>query len=337
MREAPAPPIAAPRTTILSADVPRARHDHAKPGPAREPVQGAGFLRALFWLADHAPRCLGRCGPWLARCAWYGAPVTRRALRLNAARLRPDFSPRQRDALGRAVLRSFIRFITDLAQAQRMSPARLSGMVEATEGIEHYEAARALRRGTIVVTAHLGSFEVGMATIASRERDVWVVFARDVFSRFEAMRRRVREALGVREARIEVGWPMWLELRDALSRDAVVMMQGDRLMPGQKGEDLPFLSGHMGLPTGPVRLAQLSGAPILPVFSIRQPNGQVRIIIDPPIELDPADDPVATRRRAMRRLAALLQTRIAQHPEQWLMLQPAWREDQPAGHRPEGA
>ena len=42
--------------------------------------------------------------------------------------------------------------------------------------------------------------------------------------------------------------------------DEVVAIQGDRVMPGQKGERLAFFDGHMLFPTGPVRLAIASGS-----------------------------------------------------------------------------
>ena len=72
-------------------------------------------------------------------------------------------------------------------------------------------------------------------------------------------------------------------LRNALANDEAVLIQGDRVMPGQKGQAVRFFGGHILLPTGPVRLALISGAPIIPVYSVRTPEGKIRLFIEKPI------------------------------------------------------
>ena len=55
----------------------------------------------------------------------------------------------------------------------------------------------------------------------------------------------LEDAVGFLEAPVDDGLSVWVGLRDALLRNEVVLMQGDRVMPGQRGMRLPFLSGHM--------------------------------------------------------------------------------------------
>ena len=117
-----------------------------------------------------------------------------------------------------------------------------------------------------------------------------VVFKRDDMSRFEQVRSALRKRLGVIEAPIDDGWTVWLRLRDALMRNEVVMLQADRVMPGQKGCPLPFLHGHVELPTGPIKLALASGAPVVPIFALRTRSGRMQINIEPPIFVEPSDE-----------------------------------------------
>ena len=77
-----------------------------------------------------------------------------------------------------------------------------------------------------------------------------------------------------------------MHLRDALRADEVVAIQGDRIMPGQKGQRMPFLGGHLLLPSGPAKLALASGAPIVPVFSLRTSSGKVKLFIEDAINVD---------------------------------------------------
>src|SRR6185437_11295988 len=89
--------------------------------------------------------------------------------------------------------------------------------------------------------------------------------------------------IGVVEVPLDQGWTVWMRLRDALANDEVVLIQGDRVMPGQKGQPVKFFDGHILMPTGPARLALVSGAPIIPVFFVRTPKGKIRLFIEDPI------------------------------------------------------
>ena len=168
----------------------------------------------------------------------------------------------------------------------------------------------------------MGSFEVGLAALTQVEPRVHVVFKRDRFARFEALRRRLRERLGVGEAAIDDGWPTLLRLRDALARDEVIVLQGDRAMPGQRSQSVPVLGGHLRLPVGPITLARLGGSPIVPVFTVRDVDGKFRVHLLDPIDAatpGPAADGVDP---ALARFAAALERFIAAHPTQWLVLEP---------------
>jgi KDO2-lipid IV(A) lauroyltransferase len=124
---------------------------------------------------------------------------------------------------------------------------------------------------------------------------------------------------------------MWVRLRDALARDEVVMIQADRVMPGQQGARVPFLGGHLLMPLGPIKLALATGAPIIPIFSHRTAIGRLRVTIERPIVVGRADCVSPGEDRAppaLAALGALIEQKVRAHPEQWFMLQPALCEDQ---------
>jgi KDO2-lipid IV(A) lauroyltransferase len=291
---------------------------------------GEFWLWYLFWNL--------RYFPWYARVtkgfflggAWRCAPSLRAPTLANAARiLGPGSSPAQREALAKGVLNSFFAFVEDVGRSLRQSPEDLVACIDSVEGEERYRRARALRRGAVVVTAHLGSFEVGAAALSQREPRVLVVFHRDARALFESMRARMRAKLGIVEAAVERGLEMWLEVRQALAEDAVVIAQGDRVMPGQRGRRVPFMGGHVLLPAGPVKLAAASGAPLIPIFTLRTAPGRFRVVIEEPIDCDSGAAEGDGIEHALLALAAVLEKHVRACPEQWLMLQLVWCEDQP--------
>lgn len=284
----------------------------------------AGFWLGLFFL-------MTRRTPWLARAlkrplVWIAvrsSRAVREGTTANGRRILPaGATENDLVSLTRGVLGSFYDFVCEIGQSLRMTHQQLASRIENVEGHDKYLAARAAKRGAIILTAHIGSFEVGMAALLEFERKIHVVFKRDV-GRFEQSRQALRKQLGVIEQAVDDGWGMWMHLRDALRADEVVAIQGDRIMPGQKGQRMPFLGGHLLLPSGPAKLALASGAPIVPVFSLRTSSGKVKLFIEDPINVDGDLD------QAMSQIAKVLEKYVSAYPQQWLMLHPAFCEDSP--------
>ncbi|MBS0197019.1 MAG: lysophospholipid acyltransferase family protein [Planctomycetes bacterium] len=268
---------------------------------------------------------------------WCSAGV-RAAIRVNSERIfGTRISARQQRRFARRVIGSFYDFVLDVGRASKMSAEGLAGLVESVKGLDAYRSARQAGRGAVLVTAHLGTFEAGLAALAREETRIRVVFKRDSVAAFEKMRVRLHDALGVVEAPIDDGMGTLLALRDSLLNNEVVVMQGDRAVPGQRSAIVPFLHGHLRMPTGPVRLAQLTGAPIIPVFAIPKGHGKYRVLLKPPInaesEAGSANDRTSTPSKALLALAASMAEVIAEYPHQWLALEPVFLEDTEDGRR----
>ncbi len=289
----------------------------------------ANFWREFmyFW-ASRWPRLVLLTRPFFLFFAFRFSHALRDGPTANARRfLGPDADEAQVERLRRAIVRSAYTSIYELGRAARSSPAQLREWVEQVDGAEHYHQARASGNGAILVTAHLGPFEVGMSALVPHERRIHVVFQRDDRASFDRLRSKLRTRLGVVEAAVDDGWSIWGRLRDALKADEVVLIQGDRVMPGQRGISVPFLGGHVLLPTGPIKLAMLTGSPIIPVFSVRTRVGRCRVIIDEPLAVPATPAPVDEHHPTLLAIARAIERQVAAHPDQWAVYERAWRED----------
>ena len=282
------------------------------------------WLNLMFFHSRRWPWIVRKFKPFWAWGAWNCSHYLQDNILCNAKRLLgEDSTPAQRDALGRAVVSNFLNFISDVGRSIGQSREQLLARIESVEGEEIYRQARQEKKGAIVLTAHMGSFEVGMAALLQHESHVHVLFQRDSFGLFEKTRSDLRKQLGVIEHCVNDGLAAWMRLREALANDQVVLIQGDRVMPGQKGQRIKVLGGEMVLPTGPVRLALATGAPIIPIFSVRNPDGKMRLFINEPIHVRQPQD----LQIAMDRIAFVLGDFLKRFPDQWLMVHRAWCDD----------
>jgi len=282
----------------------------------------------MLWGVERVPAVMGFLRPFLTGVAWRTVPWLRQNLLMNAARLLGAHSSfGQRAALARSVLLNNYDFVCDLGRSRRLSDRQLLDRIDTVDGLDRYTSARALKRGALLVTAHLGSFETGVVALRQHEPRVHVVFRRDSLARFERLRAEQRRRFGVCEAALDDGFDIWVQLRDALHRNEVVLMQGDRVMPGQKGVRVPFMGGHMMMPAGPVKLALASGAPVIPIFAPRTAKDRFKIILEQPILVEVSPGASTEVHPALLQLAAVIERYVKAYPDQWLALHRAWCED----------
>jgi len=283
----------------------------------------AFWLAKFFWICERIPRLALAARPLLCALAIVCSPSVRRNARSNARYLLGSDATRfQRMRLLFRTLSSFYLFCFDVARSCRDSPDEMRKRVRWIGGREIYRQARAAHRGMIVVTAHMGSFEVAMAELRAVEENVHVLFHRDAVGLFERQRGELRRRLGLHEAALDDGWTVWIKLREALLNDQVVVIQGDRVLPGQKGRCVPFMGGQMELPLAPIKLAIATGAPIVPIFSLRTPDGGIQLVVKEPVQISAGED----ESLPLLHWAQVLEQQIATHAHQWLMLVPAWHD-----------
>jgi KDO2-lipid IV(A) lauroyltransferase len=300
-----------------------------KPPAAPAPAPGAlanWWLRTLFRAARDQRWLITALRPLAEYIPVRASAKIRDATRCNARRLMsPSLSEWHcRRYAGKLVLR-FVDFIVDVGRSFGQTPEEMRQRIDGVVGHDNYLKARDLKRGAIVVTAHMGSFELGLAALTGIEKDVHVVFKRDSMDGFEQIRRNLRQTLGVHEAAIDDGWTTWIQLRDALTADHVVVLQGDRTWPGQRSAPVKIAHGHLRIPLGPVKLAIASGAPIIPIFTLATGDGRCRVFVEPMILVNPTNsddiEPV------LNQIGLVLEKYLTTYPDQWLILDRAFIED----------
>jgi len=269
---------------------------------------GAGVLGAL-------PR-RGRLAiaRGLAAVARFG--VERAAVRANLARVVPGADDRELAALVRAVFAHFAMCFADLVSTNRVEP-RPSRLLAGVEGLEHFESAAADGRGVVLLTAHLGNWELGGRLVAlSHGTPTWVVVE-------EERDARVGRFLRAGPAPVRFvtrGHPaVSVGLLAALRRRELVALQGDRALGTRGDVRVAFFGEAAPFPLGPFLLARAAGAPLVPAFCVLGPDRRYRVTLGPAIRVAPREEP-----EALTAWVGVLEAMVARHPEQWFNFYDVW-------------
>jgi KDO2-lipid IV(A) lauroyltransferase len=177
--------------------------------------------------------------------------------------------------------------------------------------------------GLIVWTAHLGNPEFASRLLEMHGRPVNV--ARVVEDKPAEKMLRDRMATDrLRIVDLKDGPRATIELLQALRRNEIVAMQGDRVYHPRSAVEIPFFSQPANFPLGPFLLSQVSGAPVLPGFVIRQGWLRYRVLMDEPIAPAASSDGQAGQLAAMRKAVGFLETTLHVHYDQWVNFFDFW-------------
>jgi len=265
-----------------------------------------------------------RGGRALASVYYRLRPKYLRAARRNLAVILAapeDSEPVRRAALD--MVASHFHAWVDFLHFATRSPEDAARLVEGVVGYSRIVEARLGGRGVLLLTAHLGNWEVGGLMLARVNQPIHVVLVPDIFPGVELERRRLHQRFGVAEIRVDRSIVPTLSVLRALGQNAIVAMQGDRDFDNT-GVAVPFFGREAFFPRGPLRVAMASGAAVLPAFIVRLPDGRYRAVVEEPLRIETEGDRDAALRTNLLRYVALLERYVRAYPEQWYCFYPFW-------------
>jgi KDO2-lipid IV(A) lauroyltransferase len=251
----------------------------------------------------------------------------KRAIARNLARVlgEPPGSRRVRRAV-REMSHHLAYYWTDLFRFAQLPPERLRRLVVGGGGHElaPLERLRAAGRRVILLTGHLGNWELGSVLAGQAGLPLSVVYVPDEFREAEEYRSFLRGRGDVEEIPIrpEERFASLPVLR-AFERGRVVAMQGDRDW-NDRGEPAPFFGAPARFPLGPFLLARMTGAVLVPVFIAYAPDRRFEIEVGEPIELERTEDRENDARRALARWLLVLEAAVRRWPTQWYTFYDFW-------------
>ncbi|MGW2959793.1 phosphatidylinositol mannoside acyltransferase [Streptomyces sp. NPDC001220] len=266
-----------------------------------------------------------RLGRTVADLAWRQRGKGVERLESNYARVLPDASPERLRELSRAGMRSYLRYWMESFRLPAWSEDRVrTGF--APKDVHHLTDGLASGRGVIIALPHLANWDLAGAWVTTELKTPFTTVAErlkpeTLYDRFVAY----RESLGM-EVLPHSGGSAFGTLARRLRDGGLICLVADRDLSAS-GVEVDFFGDKARMPAGPALLAQQTGAYLLPVTLWYDDTPVMKGRVHAPIDVPESGDRESKTSVMTQALADAFATGIADHPEDWHMLQRLWLAD----------
>jgi Kdo2-lipid IVA lauroyltransferase/acyltransferase len=305
--------------------------DQPHPAAAPVPPLGKRVKRAIRYFAVRAAigavaalpiRVARRIGEWFGGLAYHLARRERRWALEHLAVAFPDLPEPERRALARRCFRHLGRSAFELCCVRQMDRDPAAFVDFPAEDRAALERALAAKKGVLLVTGHVGNWELLGRTLGLTGYPIHTIAKESSDFRLTRLMTRFRE-----EGRIHVIW----RGRDGVAKQMLRTLRDGHILALLIDQDtrvqsvfVPFFGHPASTPRGVADIVLRSGAAAVVMFCHRQPDGRYRISVEPvapPIPERSEEAVVALTAR----LTESIERAIRQFPEQWVWMHRRWK------------
>lgn len=224
----------------------------------------------------------------------------------------------------RGVFKNSARNYLEVFYLPSTKPEEIARRITPVEGSEHLDAALALGKGVILISAHFGPFDYVAQWLAINGHEMTIPVERLKDERMLELMLNLRSSQGVHFIPLGGSGAM-RSMIQALRKNQLVLITGDRVIQGESVETL-FFGEAARLPIGPVSLAQRTGAPLVGALGWYSSRTEIAGRFTP-LSLALTEEQRTDSEMLMGEIIAMLERVIKAHPEQWVVFEPVWVED----------
>ncbi|MCW8218842.1 phosphatidylinositol mannoside acyltransferase [Streptomyces halstedii] len=254
-------------------------------------------------------------------------------LESNLARVVPDADAARLAELSKAGMRSYMRYWMESFRLPTWSPERIRASIE-VDGVQRLTEGLDAGKGVVLALPHLGNWDLAGAWVTTDLKVPFTTVAErlkpeSLYDRFVAY----REGLGM-EVLPHSGGAAFGTLARRLRSGGLVCLVADRDLSAS-GVEVTFFGDTARMPAGPALLAQQTGALLLPVTLRYDGTPVMRARIHPAVPVPTTGTRAEKTSSMTQALADAFAAGIAEHPQDWHMLQRLWLSDlEPRGEAP---
>ena len=259
-------------------------------------------------------RTLGRLMRKLARKRY------RVALKNLSIAFGSEMAAEERERIARVCFEHFGMFAVESLKFGYLSKQEVARRISVdSEDLKRFEELMSLGKGCLLITGHLGNFEIAGRWITDRGYELYALARKARDRGTTDVMTRSRHRMGIKVITIDKSLKPVLA---GLKRNACLAIICD-----QNARDVlvPFFGRPTGTVDGPARIALRMGAPMIFFCCVRDGKGSYRIHINGDYRAEPTGDMEADVIRVMTEVNRQLEEMIRLYPEQWLWFHDRWR------------
>jgi KDO2-lipid IV(A) lauroyltransferase len=279
--------------------------------------------RALGLIPRSAARLLSGC---LAFTVYWSFGRLRRVGWRNLEMAFPEHSSNRKKAELRGVYRHLGWQMVEFCRMARYTPENTRDWMH-TEGLDHYLAAKARGKGVLIVTGHLGAWELSGFYHSLMGYAMGVVIRRLDNRRLDAFVNGIRCLHGNQIInKNDFGRGLLLAMR---AGQTVAILMDTNMTPPQ-GAFVKFFGVDACTGTGLAHIARKTGAAVLPGFMLWEPAEHRYVLhFGPEIEIPHTADAAADILAGTQLCTSAIESWIRRYPDQWLWIHRRWKTRPP--------
>ena len=301
------------------------------PEPAKRPTLRQALEYAVAWPFVHILRALPRsmahaAGETIAAVAYVSLGRLRRVGRRNLELAFPALSAGERAAILRQEYRHLGWLLAEFCQMSSYTLESANQFIR-YEGLEHYLAARDRGRGVLVLTGHLGAWELSSFYHSLAGHRMGMVIRRLDNPLVDRLVNNIRCQHGNRVLHKD---DFARGLIGAMRAGETVGILMDTNMTPPQGLFVPFFGVEACTASGLARVALKTGAAVLPGFMVWEERENRYVLrFGPELTLSDTGDPEADAATNTALFTGVIEATIREYPSQWLWMHRRWKTRQP--------
>lgn len=188
-------------------------------------------------------------------------------------------------------------------------------------GTEYIEQALAMDKGVVILTGHIGNWEWMGATLAAYGYPSTTIVKKQPNAQFTCLLNEYREKAGL-EVFARGGSEM-IRAAKAMKQKKLLGFLADQ-DGGFHGVPVEFLGQMSSAVLGPATFAYKFGAPVVPVFASRKPQGGHIVHILEPLYYEDTGNEEEDLYRLTEQTVRVTEAFIKEHPSEWIWFQHRW-------------
>ncbi|MBI4974355.1 MAG: lysophospholipid acyltransferase family protein [Candidatus Omnitrophica bacterium] len=232
--------------------------------------------------------------------------------------------------MAKEVFRNFAKYLVDFFRFSKVDHDYIRRFVK-IEGLNNIDEARSRGKGAILLSAHIGNWELGGFVLAMIGYPISAVVLTHQNKKINDFFTHQRLLSNLKP--IEIG----IALRScyaALKGNNLLAVLGDRDF-SKNGIHVDFFGRKTLLPKGPSVFSRRIGSAIVPTFMIREKDDSFRLIMDKPIFPDASGEEDKAIETLTKKYLSVIEAYVRKYPTQWYMFREVWNNNDKKFLRPD--